>query len=103
MSWPHSSGVPLVFNYRELGIPAEARYFNSGVLVLNMKVWREQNLGGQVIEYLQHFQPNVVFHDQGGLNAVLHDSWFALDLRWNQMASVLYPNIAEWRVGDPQK
>ena len=103
VSWPDSSGVPMVFNYRELGIPAEACYFNSGVLVLNMKVWREQNLGGQVIEYLQRFRDNVVLWDQGGLNAVLHDSWFALDLRWNQMASVLYPNIAAWRAGDAQK
>ena len=29
-------------NYRELGIPSDAKYFNSGVLLLNVKKWRER-------------------------------------------------------------
>lgn len=75
--------TPVVFNYAELGIPATNRYFNSGVLVINLKLWREQNITTRVIEYLERYKDEVLYHDQGGLNAVLYDQWFRLDQRWN--------------------
>jgi len=46
-------GIPLVFNYVELGIPASKRYFNAGVLVINLKPWRKNQISSRVIDYLQ--------------------------------------------------
>ena len=84
-------GRSMVFNYQELGISPSNRYFQSGVLVMNLKLWRERGITRQLLEYLAKHWQHVVLHDQGVLNAVLHDQWFRLDQRWNQTTTVLYP------------
>jgi len=89
------NGTPVVFNYAELGIPATTRYFNSGVMVINLKLWREQNVTARVIDYMERYQDQILYHDQGGLNAVLHDQWHRLDQRWNHTGA-LYPEI-DWK------
>ncbi len=97
------NGPPVVFNYAELGIPATNRYFNAGVLVINLKLWREQNITARVIEYLERYGDQVLYHDQGGLNAILSNQWHRLDQRWNHTGA-LYPenwkppaySYAEW-------
>jgi lipopolysaccharide biosynthesis glycosyltransferase len=82
---------PVVFNYAELGIPASNRYFQCGVLVINLKRWRERNVTARVFEYLAQHKDSVHFHDQGALNAVLFDDWFRLDQRWNQVSTAMHP------------
>jgi len=46
----------IVFNYAEMGIPPETRYFNSGVLVINLKPWREKQITARVLDYLQRYK-----------------------------------------------
>jgi lipopolysaccharide biosynthesis glycosyltransferase len=95
-----------VFNYAELGIPPSNRYFQSGVLVINLKRWRERNVSERVFHYLAQHKDRVQFLDQGALNAVLFDDWFRLDQRWNQVSTSLLPerwvapaySHAEWIV-----
>ncbi|BDA67007.1 glycosyl transferase family 8 [Rivularia sp. IAM M-261] len=84
-------GAPLVssprglVNYQELGIPADCKYLNSGVLVLNLKKWRQDNTSLEVIKYLNDYKQYVRWFDQDGLNAILAGKWGELDARWNQM------------------
>jgi lipopolysaccharide biosynthesis glycosyltransferase len=93
--YPYVSWESVVFNHVELGIPASNRYFNAGVMVINLASWREQKVTSRVIEYLQAHKDKVHYHDQGGLNAILHDQWLQLDLRWNQTHAILYSE--RWR------
>lgn len=86
-----SESDPVVFNYAELGIPPSNRYFQSGVLVINLKLWRERNVSERVFQYLAEHKDRVQFLDQGALNAVLFDDWFRLDQRWNQVSTSLLP------------
>lgn len=76
-------------NYRELGIPAGAKYFNAGVLVLNLEKWREDRTADTVLSYLRENHSHIRFHDQDALNAVLWGRWVELDPRWNQMPQIL--------------
>jgi lipopolysaccharide biosynthesis glycosyltransferase len=85
------SSEPVVFDYRELGIPADTRYFQAGVLVMNLDLWREQNVTLRTIQYLEANKEKVLYHDQSALNAILHDQWLRLDQRWNQTTTALYP------------
>ncbi|MBF2063339.1 MAG: glycosyltransferase family 8 protein [Calothrix sp. C42_A2020_038] len=84
-------GAPLVssprglVNYQELGIPADCKYFNSGVLVFNLKKWRQDNTSLAVIKYLNDYKQYVRWFDQDGLNAILAGKWGEIDPRWNQM------------------
>ena len=70
-------------NYRELGIPADAHYFNAGVLLINLKKWRESCTAERVVRYLNTHRTIIQLADQEALNAVLWDDWGELDYRWN--------------------
>jgi lipopolysaccharide biosynthesis glycosyltransferase len=89
----HPSGL---LNYQELGIPADGKYFNAGVLVLNLARWRQHQMGRQIIEYMEQNPEFIRLHDQDALNAMLFDKWGELDLRWNQTPH-LYRNFRSWR------
>jgi lipopolysaccharide biosynthesis glycosyltransferase len=84
-------GAPLVssprglVNYQELGISADSKYLNSGVLVFNLEKWRADNTSLEVIKYLNDYKQYVRWFDQDGLNAILAGKWGELDPRWNQM------------------
>ncbi len=91
----HVSDFEGVFNYAELGIPPKTHYFNSGVVLINLKCWREQNITERIITYLKRYQGSVWWWDQGGMNAILYDSWAEIDPVWNQMRFVLFPKIWE--------
>lgn len=64
------------------------KYFNSGVLVINLEKWRTDNTGSKVIEYIEQNRDSVRWLDQDGLNGVLAEKWGELDPRWNQMHAI---------------
>jgi len=74
-----------VKNYQELGLNPEARYFNSGLLVIDAPKWREQNLTNTILNCVSTNHAYADFPDQYGLNVVLAEKWFELDPMWNCM------------------
>jgi lipopolysaccharide biosynthesis glycosyltransferase len=82
-----SEGGP--FNWKKIGIPADNFYFNSGVLLLNLKKWREENLTQKALEYVLENREQIKYHDQEALNAVCYDSWAEFDMTWNVMVVML--------------
>ena len=75
-------------SFRALGLPAEAKYFNAGVMVLDLDRWRREDVAGRAVAYLRAHHDEVLLWDQEGLNAALHGRWGELDPRWNQNAGV---------------
>lgn len=69
-----------------LGIEEGELYFNSGVMVMDLKAWRENQYGPQVIRCVE--EGNFRHHDQDGLNKVFRDNWKPLPLRWNVIPPV---------------
>ena len=68
-------------NYKELGIPEDSPYFNTGVLLMNLKTWREEQIGRACLEYLK--QHECLFLDQDAINAVLAGRIGVLPMTWN--------------------
>jgi lipopolysaccharide biosynthesis glycosyltransferase len=84
-----------IMNYRELGLPSDAQYFNGGLLVADIARWRQENLAEQMLDCLRRYREHVLWWDQYALNVVLARRWRPLDCRWNQGAHVYaYPS---WR------
>jgi lipopolysaccharide biosynthesis glycosyltransferase len=81
--------VPLVSSplgvaaWRELRLPPQSKYFNAGVLVIDLDRWRQQGVYSRCLEYLAAYRNKVYFWDQEALNAVLAGRWGELDPRWN--------------------
>jgi lipopolysaccharide biosynthesis glycosyltransferase len=76
-----------VADHEKLGIARQAKYFNAGVMVVDLDLWRQDHIPARVIEYLRLHRDSVVFWDQEGLNAVLAGNWGELDQRWNHRAN----------------
>jgi lipopolysaccharide biosynthesis glycosyltransferase len=70
-------------NFRDLGIASNTKYFNAGVMLMNLKKWRQRNTADAVFAYLRQYQDIIRQEDQEGLNAVLFDDWRELDFSWN--------------------
>jgi len=72
-----------------LGIPLASGYFNSGVLVIDMRLWVEQHVSSRVIEYLtthRHDPARWKYPDQDALNTVLWQTRHPLPANWNMFA-----------------
>jgi lipopolysaccharide biosynthesis glycosyltransferase len=77
------AGIP---NYKELGLTADTKYFNSGVLLINPIKWRAEDTSNQVIAALGKYIEHVRMADQYGLNVVMANKWLELDPKWNWFA-----------------
>lgn len=85
---PYVSSRYGIAPHKELGIPSNAKYFNAGVMVVNLDWWRRNEVMDRACAYLKRYRETVTFWDQEGLNAILVDNWGELDPRWNQINSV---------------
>lgn len=68
-----------------LGYSSAYRYFNSGVMLVNLAYWRAHNANEKLTSYIQHNAAIIVHHDQDVLNAVFHDQVLFLPLKWNML------------------
>jgi lipopolysaccharide biosynthesis glycosyltransferase len=66
-----------------LGLPAASKYFNAGVLLLNLDRWRRERVVDQLLEYISRNPHNLRWWDQDALNATLHGRWRQLRPTWN--------------------
>ena len=87
---PFISSPPGKLNYQKLGIDPNAPYFNAGVLVINLKKWRNDNFSVRAIRYFMENLDYIGLYDQGLLNALFVGKWEQLDARWNFNVTSFY-------------
>jgi len=77
-----------------LDLPRESKYFNAGVLLINLKKWREERVKNKIIDFIKNNSSKIKFCSQDPLNAIFHDKWLPIDLKWNfQTYHLTYPNL----------
>jgi len=72
-----------------IGIEAEGDYFNSGVLLIDIPAWKEQQISEKAFDYLLRYPERILFVDQCALNAVLKNNWKKLPGYCNTMTSMI--------------
>jgi lipopolysaccharide biosynthesis glycosyltransferase len=75
--------------HEELRMNPLSGYFNSGIMLINLKKWKEDGLANKVIEFVENNPTAIEFVDQCGLNAIINGRWKKLKLKYNQQ-SVIY-------------
>lgn len=70
-------------------MPSGEPYFNSGILLLNLKKCREDNLMQRVSSFISQNSARLHFPDQDALNVVMQGAWYPLHPRWN-LQSVIF-------------
>ena len=69
--------------YNRLRYSPTLGYFNSGVLLINLAYWRENNILQECINFATKFPERIVFHDQDILNYVLKNNKKTFNLTFN--------------------
>ena len=80
------AAVEPIPNWRDLSLDGGGKYFNAGVLVVDLPQWRAVNLAEQALRCLREHHEHVRWWDQYALNVLLAGRWNELDPRWNQGA-----------------
>ena len=58
-------------------------YFNSGVLLVDMKKWREEKIVEKFVDYMEEMEGDISFEDQGVINHVLKNEISTLPFKYN--------------------
>lgn len=77
--------------YKQLGIP-QNEYFNSGLLLINLDLWRRDGIAEKVFRFKKDNPHRISTNDQCALNGVLHQSWKRLPLKWNHQTGLYRPS-----------
>ena len=81
---------PFFVRHDDLEMPAGADYFNAGVLVMNLKRWRELDGTARLIRFIEAHHDHLWAHDQDALNAVFCGEIRELAPHWNFQTAMLW-------------
>ena len=73
----------------KLGMSSSAKYFNSGVMLINLRKWREFGLREAVFEFVKNNEDLILYVDQCGLNRIINGDWAELPNTYNFQTSML--------------
>ena len=73
-----------------VGLENNSQYINAGILYLNLKKWREENVNAQVRNAFAAFNGKVPHHDQGVINYIAKGRMMYLPVKYNLMSQFLY-------------
>jgi lipopolysaccharide biosynthesis glycosyltransferase len=82
--------------FHTLNLSSEHRYFNSGVMLLNLEFLREFKLLKKILEWVTDNAHLMVHSDQDALNAILIDKVNYLHVAWNLQIPLIYPVRFGW-------
>jgi lipopolysaccharide biosynthesis glycosyltransferase len=74
------------------GTPEEYGYFNSGVMLLNLRSWRDRGCEATALDYARNHPERLLDGDQDMLNACFYDSWVRLPYVWNVISPFYKPS-----------
>ena len=78
------------YKYLRLDIPNTKRYFNAGMLLINLKYWREKNAFERFMNCIASIPHKLLLHDQDTLNVVLKDEVKILPVKYNLQTGFLH-------------
>lgn len=77
--------------HEKLQLSKNSPYFNSGVLLINLDMWRKEQIPHKALEFIYQNPAMITLGDQCGLNKVLESKWLILPPCYN-VVSALWDN-----------
>ena len=72
-----------IANYKELGLDPNIPYYNAGLFLVNLEIWRKESIPEKIISCIATNLKHAGFPDQYGLNVILSGRILQIDFRWN--------------------
>lgn len=82
---PYISSEEGVTAWQESGLSRDAKYFNAGVLLMDIGALRRGGVFQRALDYLGENSESVRWYDQEALNAAINGRFLVLDQTWNVM------------------
>lgn len=90
LTWP-MNGQPVAMAYdslgrrhaRLIGLQPGDSYFNAGVILFDVRRWRQMNCTDRIVEHVRHVRAHYMAPDQDLLNVVLHGQIALLPPEYN--------------------
>lgn len=79
--------------FERLSLPVGDKYFNSGLLLINLDYWRLVNVFEDALLIAENKADVLLWHDQDILNLLFHAHWKVLPYRWNVMNTLMRPFV----------
>jgi lipopolysaccharide biosynthesis glycosyltransferase len=64
-------------------VDPRSSYFNAGVLVIDVDMWKREQLTERALRVIQQHEGHLPLGDQDVLNILLHECWHRLPAEWN--------------------
>lgn len=89
---------------KELGLSSKDPYINAGVLLINLKKWREEGTGERIIDYYRQHDGKLSANDQDAINGALRQEIKVIKPKFNYYTSyIYYPYKALKKFQEPYK
>ena len=72
-----------ISKYNRLDFDFAEKYYNAGVILLNLDYWREHNTIQQLLDFVCEHPNKCQQHDQDAINALLHGKIHRLQFKYN--------------------
>lgn len=79
-----------ISHFNRLQYPMSKGYFNSGVMLINLKYWREHKVMEQAVSFAENHKERICFEDQDILNYLFQDSKIHLPLKFNSICTYFF-------------
>lgn len=89
---------------KQIGLSSENDYYNSGVILFDMKLWRECEFSKKLVKHIKEKRNNYPAPDQDLLNIICKNNVKRLDLRYNfQPVHAVFSDKQYMRIMRPGK
>ncbi len=75
-------------------------YFNSGVMLINSKKWREDNLSQKLLQYTRETHGKFYYCDQDVLNSFVGNMWKQIPYKYNYMTLLMTKKHPSQKIKD---
>jgi len=82
---PFKNALDGKFLIEKMGVDREQRCFNAGVLLFNLKVWKERNMDQRILDLFEQFPQEFPSHDQTILNGLCGGKFHYFEGRFNNI------------------
>lgn len=81
---------PAMYMSTIIGMTEDDRYLNSGVLLINLKKWKQENIEKHFMTFIDMYKGCVPHHDQGVINGVCKNKILVISPKYNVMPEMIY-------------
>ena len=73
-------------------LPIKNKYFNAGFMIINLDLWKENNIYSKLLDCMDEIRNKIVAWDQDILNSVIKDNYLELDSKFNLFSQHYFDN-----------